>query len=319
MRRIARARCPRPQGPSRAHSRSQPPGAPFLPRRLLARVRCALAGFRCAKTAQGRSLHPSIQRISTAQATREPLIKSIDTALPPTEKKRRAASGAHASFSTPPQGGSDKRSEGLRYGHHSPLGWASSRNASSRFSVGGRPRQRHLIRDSLALAMAAGPWGRGHLALARADRRVCLKPPSNQCALRRMRGQDALAPRARRWPTAARSLPAQRFLPRRPLARVRCALADFRCAKTAQGRSLHPSIQRISTAQATREPLIRSIDTALPPTGKKRRAASGAHASFSTPPQGGSDKRSEGLRYGHHSPLGWASSRNASSRFSVGG
>ena len=41
-------------------------------------------------------------------------------------------------------------------------------------------------RHQRALAMATGPWGRGHLALARADRRACPSPPSNQCASRRI-------------------------------------------------------------------------------------------------------------------------------------
>ena len=53
--------------------------------------------------------------------------------LPPTEKRRGRL------FSTPPQGGSDTRSEGLGYGHHSPLG--GSRRSRQASSVGSRRRR----------------------------------------------------------------------------------------------------------------------------------------------------------------------------------
>ena len=58
------------------------------------------------------------------------------------------------------------------------------------------PRKRCFCGEArrASLRWRRAPWGRGHLALARAARRARLKPSLNQCALRRMRGQDALAP-----------------------------------------------------------------------------------------------------------------------------
>ena len=51
---------------------------------------------------------------------------------------------ARTRFSTPPQGGSDVRSEGLGYGYHSPLGWASSRKGP-RFLGGGWSCRHRLV------------------------------------------------------------------------------------------------------------------------------------------------------------------------------
>ena len=54
-----------------------------------------------------------------------------------------------------------------------------------------------LAKHKRALAKATGPWGRGHLALARAARRAWPDSFRTDAPCGALRGQDALAPKAR--------------------------------------------------------------------------------------------------------------------------
>ena len=111
-----------------------------------------------------------------------------------------------------------------------------------------------------------GPWGRGHLALARADRRACPNSPSNRCALRRMRGQDALAPRPRRSPRHSRHTNISSYR----LVRDFLTLASLGCRRTRGNARQRPTPHREK-----------------------------ARTLFLDSPSRGSDTCSEGLRCGH--------------------
>ena len=215
LRRIARARCPRPKGPVAGRGRSQALARGFYG-----------AGFQHA----------------LAVAT-DPWGEGI---LP-----SHAPPGAH----------------GLRlFSNQCALRRiARARCPRPQGPVAGRGRSQALARGFYgagfqhALAVATDPWGEGILPSHAPSGAHGLRLFSNQCALRRMRGQDALVPRARGWPWPLAG-PGTRFLRCRLPARPCSGDGPLgaRCPRP-QGPSLAVAARRpwhaVSTVQASSTPL----------------------------------------------------------------
>ena len=92
-------------------------------------------------------------------------------------------------------GGADQSGDGPLGGRH--LAFPARRQACFP-SLGACAVENRAPGGCERLWASDGPWGRGHLALACAARRIGSKAALGMRAWRRERGQDALAPRARR-------------------------------------------------------------------------------------------------------------------------